>query len=79
VIVFITAIVVLVIFTTLQIFTAMKIHVLMFWVVTPYKDAVGPPKHWYPSTSLHGIITQKTTTCIFAFSFAVLAAFLSDL
>jgi hypothetical protein len=22
----------------------------------------GPPKHWYPITSLHGVTTQKTTT-----------------
>jgi len=21
----------------------------------------APPKHWYPTVSLHGVITQKTT------------------
>jgi hypothetical protein len=25
----------------------------------------GPPKRWYLTTSLHGVITQKTTTWIF--------------
>jgi hypothetical protein len=24
----------------------------------------GPPKRWYPTTSLHGVITQKTATWI---------------
>jgi len=22
----------------------------------------GPPKHWYPTVTLHGVTTQKTST-----------------
>jgi len=25
----------------------------------------GPAKSWYPTTSLHGVTTQKTTTLVF--------------
>jgi hypothetical protein len=65
-------------FVRLEIFTVMKIHVVLL-VMTPYGDVVGykhfgrpcclhlqhedgSPKCWYPTTSLHGVITQKTAT-----------------
>jgi len=59
----------------LENFTAMKVCVMVIWIVTTCTDTVGyqhfgewrqrcrqygPPKCWYP-TSLHSIITQKTT------------------
>jgi len=37
----------------------MGIHVMAFWVMTPgwrWRQH-GPPKCWYPTTSLHGITT----------------------
>jgi hypothetical protein len=41
-----------------------KFQVQFFWIVTPHIAVVGrqhgPPKHWYPATTLHGITTQKT-------------------
>jgi len=39
----------------------MNILVTIFWVVTKWKQQV-PPRHWEPTTSLHGVTTQKTTT-----------------
>jgi len=39
------------------------IQVEIFWVMTPCSVVVGykpgPLKHWYPSTSLHGVTTPK--------------------
>jgi hypothetical protein len=47
----------------------------MFWVGTPCSDVVGyqrtspwrwwqhdPPKRWYPTATLHGVTTHKTST-----------------
>jgi hypothetical protein len=59
----------------------MKIHVEVFWIVTPcgivvgYQRFGGPcclhlqgemkaPKRWYPSTTLHGVTTQKTSASL---------------
>jgi len=54
-----------------------KIQVVVFCVVTPCSAVVGyhctshwrwrqygPLKHWYPTTTLHTITTQKTLTSI---------------
>jgi hypothetical protein len=70
------------------VFTAMEIHVEVFWVMTPCSDVVGykrfgglcwfqlqgemnwwwkqegPPKHWYPTITIHGVTTQKTSTWV---------------
>jgi hypothetical protein len=56
-------------------FTAMKIQVVFFWVVTPCRDVAfrgttspwkwrqhGFPKLLYPTTWLLGVTTQKTST-----------------
>jgi hypothetical protein len=53
-------------------FTAMKIQIVVFWVMILCSDVVGyqhfggprcihfqGPKFWYPAISLHGITTQK--------------------
>jgi hypothetical protein len=56
-----------------EVFTAVKIQVEVFWVVTPWSVVAGYqrfrrwrqrglPKRWYPTTTLHGITTQTTTT-----------------
>jgi len=57
-------------------FKAMYLN-LVFWKFKPYSGQPhsgaslwrwrqqGPLKCWYPVTSLHGIITQKTVTWIF--------------
>jgi hypothetical protein len=44
-----------------------KIQVEVFWVVMPCSVAVGwreqgSPKHWYPTTTLDEVTTQKTLT-----------------
>jgi len=39
-----------------EVFTAMKIQFVVFRVVTPRSDM------WYPTTSIRGVTTQKTTT-----------------
>jgi len=45
----------------------LKIQDTIFWVLTlggdvvQYQCFIGPLKHWYPTTSPHGIKTQKTT------------------
>jgi len=44
---------------------AMKIQVVVFGVLTPCSDVVGPLKCWYSTTSLHSIRTHKTMTCTF--------------
>jgi len=51
-----------------------KIHVDVFWVMTPCSIMVGYQcwrwrqhgrlQRWYPTTPLHGITTQKTSTWI---------------
>jgi hypothetical protein len=28
-----------------------------------FRGSGGPPKFWYPTTTLHGITTQKTSIC----------------
>jgi len=38
-----------------------KIHIEFFWVVIPCNVVVGY-KHWYPTTTLHGVAIQKNTT-----------------
>jgi len=50
-----------------ELFTAMKIQVEVFWVVTPCDIVVGYRQHgrlkrWYPTTTLHGVIIQKIST-----------------
>jgi len=54
-------------------FTSLKIQVEVFWVVMPccvvlccdritaFRRQHRPPKSWYPTTELHGVITQKTS------------------
>jgi len=55
--------------------TVVKIQTEVFWIVMLHSVVVGyqcfrwrekrqhsPPKHWYPTTTLHGITTQKTWT-----------------
>jgi len=57
--------------------TALLLDVVVFWVATPYSVVFGyqhfrgpyclhlqhgPLKCWYPSTSLHVVTTQKTST-----------------
>jgi len=38
----------------------------LYLITSPWRwRQYGPPKRWYPATSLHGIVTQKTTTWIF--------------
>jgi len=60
-----------------EIFMAMKIQVVFFWVVALCSNVVGywhfggpcclhvwqkgSPKYWYPTTLLHDVTTQKTT------------------
>jgi hypothetical protein len=46
-----------------EVFTVMKVYVVVFWVVTPYRDVEGcngPSRHRYPTTSLHGVTSRKT-------------------
>jgi hypothetical protein len=61
-----------------KVFTAVKIQVEVFWVVTPCSVVVGrqrfetpcrlhlqgedPPKRWYPIAALHCVTTQMTST-----------------
>jgi len=33
-----------------------------FEILTSLHPEVGPPKRWYPTTSLHDVLTQKTAT-----------------
>jgi len=40
---------------------AIKIKVLVFWVVMPPWQQ-GSSKVWYPTTSQNGVTTQKTAT-----------------
>jgi len=40
-------------------FTAVTFQVKVFWVVTPYSIVV---RHQYPTTTLHGVTTQKNLT-----------------
>jgi len=48
-----------------EVFTVVKVQVEVFWLVTPRRwRQQGPPKRWYPTTTLHGITTQKTMTWI---------------
>jgi hypothetical protein len=44
-----------------EIFTAVKNQVEIFWVVTLCSVVVGPLKCWCPTTTLHGVTTQKTS------------------
>jgi hypothetical protein len=52
---------------------AMKIQFVVFWVVVPgvvvygYQRFGGRPKRWYPSKTLHGVTTQKTTNSLSRF------------
>jgi hypothetical protein len=42
-----------------------EILVMVFQIVVPCSDVIGQhgsQKRLYPTTSLHGVITQKTTT-----------------
>jgi len=45
----------------------MKIHVVVFWVVTPYSDMVGYQRfggcclHLHSTSPWHGVTTQNTT------------------
>jgi len=58
-----------------EVFKAVKIQVVVFWVVTPCSDVLGyrrfggsyclqqgPSKRGYPTAWLHDVTTQKTTT-----------------
>jgi hypothetical protein len=45
-----------------EVFTAVDIHVDVFCVVTPCRSQKGDLKCWYPTTKLHGVTTQKTST-----------------
>jgi hypothetical protein len=43
--------------------TTLVSQVEVFWVVTPWRRRQhGPPKRWHPTTTLHGVTTQKTST-----------------
>jgi len=46
------------------VFITMKIQVMVSWVVifSHYGRQHIPPKHWFLTTPIHGITTQKTTT-----------------
>jgi len=51
----------------LEIFMTLKMRVMVFWVMIPQYSGWrwrqhGPFKHWYPSTSLCGVMTQKVRT-----------------
>jgi len=63
------------IFASFESFTAMMFQVQVFWVMTSYSVVVGwyqrfkgpccengPLQRWYPTTTLHGVTTQKTST-----------------
>jgi hypothetical protein len=47
-----------------EVFMAVKIHVEVFWVVTPCSVVVRYQRFgvWYPITTLNGVTTQKTST-----------------
>jgi len=47
-----------------DVFTAVKFQVEIFWVVTsPWRwRHYDPPKRWYPTITLNGVTTQKTST-----------------
>jgi hypothetical protein len=43
----------------------MKVQVEVFQIMMSWRwRQHGPPKHWYPTISLHGVTIQKTTTWI---------------
>jgi hypothetical protein len=51
----------------LEIFMMMKIHVTVFlgYDISTFRvrmEVAGPPKHRYLTTSLHGVMAQKTMT-----------------
>jgi len=47
---------------------AMDIQAVVLWAMKPGSDDFlywrwrqhGPPKRWYPATSIHGVTTQRT-------------------
>jgi hypothetical protein len=61
-----------------EVLVMIKFQVTVFCVMTPCSDMVkyqhfvgpcclqlhgeGPPKHWYPTSSLHTVTTQKAVT-----------------
>jgi hypothetical protein len=51
-------------FARFEVFMAVKIEFMIFWVVAPCSVVVRyqcPPKCWCPSITLHGATTQKST------------------
>jgi hypothetical protein len=62
--------------TSFEIFTAVVIQVLIFWVMTPWSFPCrwrqnGPPKLWYPTTKLHSChntedvdLRQELSVCL---------------
>jgi len=47
--------------------SALCVQVEVFWIVTPRSmkmEATRSSESWYPTTTLHGVTTQKTTTWI---------------
>jgi len=56
--------------TSFEIFTAVVIQVLIFWVMTPWSFPCrwrqnGPPKLWYPTTKPRVVTNQRILTRIF--------------